>query len=75
MNSEQKKPRNFTAFFVPRTGLEPACSYEHWSLKPARLPISPSGRNSLKFLVFSLKFLVFGQFSVPGLPRSPHWIY
>ena len=26
---------------VPRTGLEPACPFEHHPLKVARLPISP----------------------------------
>ncbi len=29
---------------VPGTGLEPAQPYDYWSLKPARLPIPPSGR-------------------------------
>ena len=28
---------------VPETGLEPARPCEHWSLKPARLPIPPLG--------------------------------
>ena len=26
---------------VPRAGLEPARSYEHWILSPRRLPIPP----------------------------------
>ena len=29
--------------YVPRTGVEPARPCGHWSLKPARLPIPPSG--------------------------------
>src|SRR5690606_7166444 len=29
---------------VPRTGIEPARPCGHWSLKPARLPISPPGQ-------------------------------
>ncbi len=28
---------------VPEAGLEPARPYEHWHLKPARLPIPPPG--------------------------------
>jgi hypothetical protein len=32
---------------VPRTGLEPARRCQHWSLKPARLPIPPSGQEGM----------------------------
>ena len=45
----KKQPKNHesylgcSAYLVPGTGLEPAQPYGHWSLKPARLPISPSG--------------------------------
>jgi hypothetical protein len=35
---------------VPRTRLELAQPYGHWSLKPARLPISPSGLDVLLFV-------------------------
>ena len=28
---------------VPEAGVEPACPCEHWCLRPARLPIPPSG--------------------------------
>ena len=31
-------------FFVPRAGIEPARICIHWCLRPARLPIPPSGR-------------------------------
>ena len=33
----------YKTFSVPETGLEPARPCEHWSLKPARLPIPPLG--------------------------------
>ena len=29
--------------FVPRAGIEPAWRLIHWCLRPARLPIPPSG--------------------------------
>ena len=32
---------------VPRRGLEPPLPCENWHLKPARLPIPPSGRNHI----------------------------
>ncbi|MBP1631184.1 MAG: hypothetical protein H6Q15_2077, partial [Bacteroidetes bacterium] len=35
--------KHYWGLLVPGTGLEPAQPYGHWSLKPARLPISPSG--------------------------------
>ena len=38
---KQKKDGNPSS--VPETGLEPARPCEHWSLKPARLPIPPLG--------------------------------
>lgn len=38
---------NIESFFVPRTGVEPTRVLPHWLLKPARLPISPSGRGKL----------------------------
>ena len=39
---EMKCQSNISSiFFVPRVGLEPTCSEEHWILNPARLPISP----------------------------------
>ncbi len=37
------KKRREIRLFVPETGLEPARPCEHWSLKPARLPIPPLG--------------------------------
>ena len=30
--------------FVPRAGIEPAWRLIHWCLRPARLPIPPSGQ-------------------------------
>ena len=38
-----KRKRRLSPSFVPETGLEPARPCEHWSLKPARLPIPPLG--------------------------------
>ena len=32
-----------TLFLVPRAGIEPAWVLPHWCLRPARLPIPPSG--------------------------------
>ncbi len=46
--------------FVPGTGLEPAHPCGHWSLKPARLPIPPSGRY---FWVWECKCNKFNYFS------------
>lgn len=37
------KKRREIRLSVPETGLEPARPCEHWSLKPARLPIPPLG--------------------------------
>ena len=31
-------------FFVPRPGVEPGWMLLHWCLRPARLPIPPSGQ-------------------------------
>ena len=39
---------NYQSFVVPGTGLEPAQPCDHWSLKPARLPISPSGQYKIR---------------------------
>ncbi len=36
-----------SAFFVPGTGIEPVWRLIHWCLRPARLPIPPSGRCAL----------------------------
>ena len=33
-----------TLFLVPRPGIEPEWMLLHWCLRPARLPIPPSGR-------------------------------
>ena len=38
-----KKKDGIRLFSLPETGLEPARPCEHWSLKPARLPIPPLG--------------------------------
>lgn len=37
--------------FVPRAGIEPAWRLIHWCLRPARLPIPPSG-HLLKHCLF-----------------------
>ena len=34
-------------FFVPRAGVEPAQGWTYWCLRPARLPIPPSGHQCL----------------------------
>ena len=41
----RKKRRKLKTFFasVPRAGIEPAWRLIHWCLRPARLPIPPSG--------------------------------
>ena len=39
--------------FVPRAGIEPAWRLIHWCLRPARLPIPPSGQ-LLSGICFSL---------------------
>ena len=35
-------------FLVPGAGVEPAQPRGHWCLRPARLPIPPSGRDPLR---------------------------
>ena len=37
-----------TSFPVPRAGIEPAWKWIHWCLRPARLPIPPSGHCECK---------------------------
>jgi hypothetical protein len=52
-----------TFLFVPRTGVEPARPCGHWSLKPARLPIPPSGRLRLQiYALFILSQEIFINF-------------
>jgi hypothetical protein len=45
-NSEltKKKASDFSEAFVPEAGIEPAQDYSYWFLRPARLPIPPSGQ-------------------------------
>ena len=42
---EKRKGSKFCSLsaIVPRAGVEPACQRRHWCLRPARLPIPPSG--------------------------------
>ena len=40
-------------FFVPRPGVEPGWMLLHWCLRPARLPIPPSGHCGAKVSHFS----------------------
>ena len=45
---KKKKPkhliyRHLDFFLVPRPGVEPGWMLLHWCLRPARLPIPPSG--------------------------------
>ena len=39
--------RVYLHLFVPRPGVEPGWKWIHWCLRPARLPIPPSGHNWL----------------------------
>ena len=41
--SGSKNPFIFQKGFVPGAGIEPAQHCYHWCLRPARLPIPPSG--------------------------------
>jgi hypothetical protein len=42
--SLNKKTSQFLRGFVPEAGIEPAQPCGYWFLRPARLPIPPSGR-------------------------------
>jgi hypothetical protein len=44
-------------FLVPETGFEPAHPFGRYHLKVVRLPISPPGQFSLKFIVRGLMFI------------------
>ena len=48
----------YLGLFVPGTGLEPAQPCDHWSLKPARLPISPSGQYKIRCFSYEEMILV-----------------
>ena len=43
-------------FFVPRAGVEPAQGWTYWCLRPARLPIPPSG---LQFLLIGVQMYAY----------------
>ena len=43
-----KKPRLLKVFDVPGAGIEPAWAIAHRFLRPARLPIPPSGQLEVK---------------------------
>ena len=40
--------KHLTLFLVPRAGVEPARMLLHWCLRPARLPIPPSGLKAVQ---------------------------
>ena len=59
-------------FLVPGAGVEPAQPCGHWCLRPARLPIPPSGRSvGLQRYVFLGKFTNLPEGGQPGRRRSP----
>ena len=65
------------SLLVPRAGIEPAWKWIHWCLRPARLPIPPSGllrRKGKRFVwivqIFFLKicFLFYNNLMQWALP-------
>ena len=48
---ESRSPERIGIRLVPGAGIEPARELPHWFLRPARLPVPPSGRLSVSVQV------------------------
>ena len=62
---------NCQPFFVPEAGVEPAQPCGHWCLRPARLPIPPSGHLLIGKRGMQ-RYVIFFYYQINGisLPRQ-----
>ena len=74
---KSKMPDNhdYQAFPVPRPGIEPGWILLHWCLRPARLPIPPSGLLRCKVIQTIWLMQIFNHFFIPfaqDAAKMPH---
>ena len=48
---EESDEKSASSLLVPRAGVEPARTCVHWCLRPARLPIPPSGQELANLVI------------------------